>query len=661
MTEPSDFTIPEATLTNYVITGIQEGRGPLPDQKPLRQEINAWATNPENVDQVNLFLLALARFQAIPYDEKLSYFQIAGIHGLPFKPWDEKTESQSPETRNGYCTHNSILFPTWHRPYLLLYEQRLYEIMVKDIIPTLPGDRDKLIAQAQQWRLPYWDWAVKNADVPDIVRSPNIQVLTSTGPTVIPNPLHAFRAPGAMGDYNIEAVKIDTGHNTFLLPFDIAKQTSRYPPYWPPEPEKPKASTVTAWTEGIRLDDNITDALRGADWYNNPKPDPDDPKPPKYPNDISEVVYRLFTEKYFSTYSHFASTNYEKNEQKQKRLADFLSLEAIHNNLHLWLGGGGPRDKSESGPGHMSIVPVAAFDPIFWLHHNNIDRLFAIWQTLNPTAWFSDSSEQLEDPEGNWSTAPHTIPTPKSALAPFHDGQGSYFDSDKVRDWLKYGYSYPELQPWRFYVNGVFDEQEYRKHVLEEVKILYGGHIVETFTSAFGGEKHEDYIVNVEYPRFALNGEPFVIHIFIGKSKVGQVSNFSSPLASTACPNCEVQQHNRVLSTGQVPISHALFHQLTDGGTKSWAAGPGGRLNFGKDVIKRHLRPDLYGGSPHTDRPKEGLHWKVTNLYGEEISREIIPSVKVSLAQGMAQHFRGKGVISSYGEYTLWDEITEGL
>jgi tyrosinase len=45
---------------------------------------------------------------------------VVGIHGLPLVHWDEQTE---PQRRGvGYCTHGSVLFPTWHRPYVLLYE-----------------------------------------------------------------------------------------------------------------------------------------------------------------------------------------------------------------------------------------------------------------------------------------------------------------------------------------------------------------------------------------------------------------------------------------------------------------------------------------------------------------------------------------------------------
>ncbi len=35
------------------------------------------------------------------------------------------------------------------------------------------------------------------------------------------------------------------------------------------------------------------------------------------------------------------------------------SLEGIHNNYHVYIG----------GDGHMGDPRVAAFDPVFWLHH----------------------------------------------------------------------------------------------------------------------------------------------------------------------------------------------------------------------------------------------------------------------------------------------------
>lgn len=50
-----------------------------------------------------------------------------GIHGQPFVDWDNAKGSIDPNDNEqwlGYCTHASILFPTWHRVYLALVEVR---------------------------------------------------------------------------------------------------------------------------------------------------------------------------------------------------------------------------------------------------------------------------------------------------------------------------------------------------------------------------------------------------------------------------------------------------------------------------------------------------------------------------------------------------------
>jgi tyrosinase len=59
-----------------------------------------------------------------------------------------------------------------------------------------------------------------------------------------------------------------------------------------------------------------------------------------------------------------------------QRTPDYVNfsanLENAHNGVHGWVGG------------TMGLVPYAAYDPIFWAHHANIDRLFAQWQSLHP-------------------------------------------------------------------------------------------------------------------------------------------------------------------------------------------------------------------------------------------------------------------------------------
>ena len=45
---------------------------------------------------------------------------MGGIHGLPYKSWDQSFGETTQDT--GYCTHGSNLFPTWHRAYVALFE-----------------------------------------------------------------------------------------------------------------------------------------------------------------------------------------------------------------------------------------------------------------------------------------------------------------------------------------------------------------------------------------------------------------------------------------------------------------------------------------------------------------------------------------------------------
>jgi hypothetical protein len=55
-------------------------------------------------------------------EDAMSWFGIGGIHGLPYKAWDNAYGKTQQKT--GYCTHGSNLFPTWHRVYIALFEVR---------------------------------------------------------------------------------------------------------------------------------------------------------------------------------------------------------------------------------------------------------------------------------------------------------------------------------------------------------------------------------------------------------------------------------------------------------------------------------------------------------------------------------------------------------
>ena len=62
--------------------------------------------------------------------------------------------------------------------------------------------------------------------------------------------------------------------------------------------------------------------------------------------------------------------------QAAMTITDFGSFQDQMNNVH-----GAVHVRTG---GDMGSVPTAAFDPIFYLHHANIDRLWAVWQAAHP-------------------------------------------------------------------------------------------------------------------------------------------------------------------------------------------------------------------------------------------------------------------------------------
>jgi tyrosinase len=60
------------------------------------------------------------------------------------------------------------------------------------------------------------------------------------------------------------------------------------------------------------------------------------------------------------------------------------NLETLHNNIH-----------ADFTPGHMTPPAVAAFDPIFWLHHANVDRQLALHQALYPDTYVNSCAAEF--------------------------------------------------------------------------------------------------------------------------------------------------------------------------------------------------------------------------------------------------------------------------
>jgi hypothetical protein len=62
------------------------------------------------------------------------------------------------------------------------------------------------------------------------------------------------------------------------------------------------------------------------------------------------------------------------------------ALNNVHGLVHVRVGG------------NMGSVPYAAFDPIFYLHHANVDRLWAAWQATHPEPFAANEANLSLEP-----------------------------------------------------------------------------------------------------------------------------------------------------------------------------------------------------------------------------------------------------------------------
>jgi tyrosinase len=288
--------------------------------------------------------------------------------GRPYRSWDGVNGAY----QTGYCTHASIIFPTWHRPYLSLYEQLLWN-NTQTIAKRYPTtNRATYQAAADSFRIPYWDWA-SGSSIPSSLTSSRITINTPTGSQRITNPLYRYVFRPTIG-----APDFPSGEG-----FQNAPYTTR---------DSRAASNINANAASIH-----------------------------------DRTYLLLSRQ--TEYAPFSNRAYVDSRGNQ-----YDSAESIHDNIHGMIGG------------WMGLVGYSSFDPIFFLHHTNVDRLFAIWQAINPNSYLTTSQANQF---GTFTIAPGALDDVNTALTPFHSDAGTgLYTSVTARSTRSFGYTVPEVRDW---------------------------------------------------------------------------------------------------------------------------------------------------------------------------------------------------------------------
>ena len=107
-----------------------------------------------------------------------------------------------------------------------------------------------------------------------------------------------------------------------------------------------------------------------------------------------------------------------------------------HDMVHGLVGGGDPQNPRL--PGLMSDPDTAGLDPIFWLHHANIDRLWQVWRQSLPS--------HVDPLDPKWIKGPTSIGEHVFSM-PMPDDQAWDYTPSDMTDLGKLGYTYDDLLP----------------------------------------------------------------------------------------------------------------------------------------------------------------------------------------------------------------------
>lgn len=374
------------------------------NKKPLEDLMRAWKGIKE-----------------LPPDNPKSFFVLGGYHGEPFRGagWG------SASYWGGYCMHGNILFPTWHRAYLIKLEEAL-----------------RSIKGCEDVTLPFWDECSDESlktGVPWALTQENFELDGQT----IPNPLRSFVFPANIKDH------IAGDNPDYSKPKGY--ETVRYPLsglYGPDDIDKTKAHNALYpdYNTNVQLMNlNIVAWLTSVIVVKG-KPIPTNVNK-KYQDCLKAPNYTVFS----NTTSAAAW-----NDNLASGAEPVVPLESPHNSIHLAVGGcdvpNYDRSPIEGANGDMGENDTAGLDPIFFFHHCFVDRVFWLWQQRHG---FTDSLDVIDQYPGTNSVdnqgptpgvAPNSWLNLDSPLDPFKMNDGGkerpFTSRDCVNIETQLGYKY---------------------------------------------------------------------------------------------------------------------------------------------------------------------------------------------------------------------------
>jgi len=376
------------------------------NKKPLEELMRAWRAIKE-----------------LPPDNPHSFFMLGGYHGEPFRGGGWGNSSYW----GGYCNHGNILFPTWHRVYLVKLEEALQSV---------PGCGNVM--------LPFWDETSDDSVKNGIPWALTRETFVLDGKT-IPNPLRSFVFNKGITD-NINGDNPDysksKGYETVRYPLSglVGNDTERA------QTEAHNAQFPDYAKNVQLLNQNIVNWLTSSINVNGTI----------IPTNVKARYIACLDAPNYTVFSNTTSAA-QWNDDLDSGAGRVVSLEAPHNSIHLAVGG-------FDVPGQFNVSPIeganadmgendtAALDPIFYFHHCFVDRMFWLWQKRHGCTNHLEIMEHYPGTNSIDSQGPTPGETPnswltlKTPLDPFkkyeHGKERTYTSLDCINIEKQLGFTY---------------------------------------------------------------------------------------------------------------------------------------------------------------------------------------------------------------------------
>ena len=334
-----------------------------------------------------------------------SFWTIASYHGEPYIPRQIRPFSDTDIPGwGGYCQHANVLFPVWHRYYVCRIEKALQSI-------------DPSVA------MPYWDQTSPESlseGIPDLLLDFEVNIDDTKK---IPNPLLSYTyQKDILSHQGGEYYQKKAGSATVRYPLSAIQS---------PPIAKEKAEIHNAKMHNVYPGKNMNDALNV---------------------NVIQALNEDIRDMYVSclqaeTYNLFSNTS------TAQVLNENMTVESPHNDIHLAVGGfdmgGSHSGIIEGSNGDMGANETAGFDPIFFFHHCNVDRVFWIWQQMHDA---TDTIEIQFDPSDPGTTNTGQGPTPyqisgdtldmNTLLYPYENPDGGIYTGTACVNIANLGFDY---------------------------------------------------------------------------------------------------------------------------------------------------------------------------------------------------------------------------